>query len=114
MEYSAKRTLAMLPLLLLPLLLLLLLLTLRLFACVFVCSVHPDPLDGFALATYASSTGRTAELMPLQHIEKSTHFAGPFAVPSAALFEAYCQDLVQRYCLEDSVIQGKVGCHCVI
>lgn len=36
-----------------------------------VTAVHPDPLDSFALATYASATGRSSEQMPLQHIEKS-------------------------------------------
>jgi hypothetical protein len=71
--------------------------------------VHPDPLDSYALATYASANNRTSELLPLEHIDKSRDFAGPFAVPGTRLFEDFCRDLVHRYCLEGLVTQDKVG-----
>lgn len=79
-----------------------------------VPAVHPDPLDSYALATYASSTGRTAEVMPLEHIEKSPAFAGPFAVPGTQLFTDFCSDLVHRYCLEGIVIADKVCVGCLV
>jgi hypothetical protein len=72
-------------------------------------AVHPDPLDSYALATYAAATKRTSELMPLEHIDKCREFSGPFAVPGARLFEDFCQDLVHRYCLEGTVVQDKVS-----
>jgi hypothetical protein len=72
-------------------------------------AVHPDPFDSYALATYAAATNRTSELMPLEHIDKSRDFAGPFAVPGSKLFEDFCRDLVHRYCLDNVVAQDKVG-----
>ena len=74
-----------------------------------ICAVHPDPLDSYALATYASAANRTSELLPLEHIEKSREFVGPFAVPGTKLFEDFCKDLVHRYCLDGLVMQDKVG-----
>lgn len=78
-------------------------------AAVALCAVHPDPLDSYALATYAAATKRTSELLPLEHIDKCREFSGPFAVPGARLFEDFCKDLVHRYCLEGAVVQDKVG-----
>jgi hypothetical protein len=66
-------------------------------------------LDSYALATYASAANRTSELLPLEHIEKSREFVGPFAVPGTKLFEDFCKDLVHRYCLDGLVMQDKVG-----
>ncbi len=65
-------------------------------------------MDSYALATYASATNRTSELLPLEHIDKSRDFAGPFAVPGSRLFADFCRDLVHRYCLEGLVTQDKV------
>ncbi|KAF8055740.1 purine nucleoside phosphorylase [Scenedesmus sp. PABB004] len=71
-------------------------------------AVHPDPLDTHALATYAAEQRRLAELRPLTEVAKSADFAGPFHVPGSALFEAFCADLVRRYCLDDCVIADQV------
>ncbi|WIA16139.1 hypothetical protein OEZ85_012856 [Tetradesmus obliquus] len=71
-------------------------------------AVHPDPLDTYALATYASSQGRLNETQALNHIHKNQDFHGPFHTPGSALFEDFCKDAIHRYCLDDIITQDKV------
>lgn len=75
--------------------------------------MHPDPLDTYSLATFSTTSlaqqQQQQHVLPLKHIEKSQHFRGPFAVPSADLFESFIADTIHRYCCEDVVVQDKVG-----
>lgn len=72
-------------------------------------AIHPDPLDTYCLATYASSNGRLEERQILNQIPKTQDFHGPFQTPGSSLFQDFCQDLIHRYCLQDLVIKDTVS-----
>lgn len=72
------------------------------------CGACADPLDTYALATFASASSRSDEVRPLTHISKSEEFHGPFHVPGSALFEDFVNDLIKRYNLDDLVTRDAV------
>jgi hypothetical protein len=76
-------------------------------------SVHPDPLDSYALSTWTAQHGRSGEARPLKDLPKSTDYHGPFHTPSTSVFEDFVADLVVRYCLDSIILHDKVRrCSC--
>ncbi|KAG2432956.1 hypothetical protein HXX76_008684 [Chlamydomonas incerta] len=63
-------------------------------------SVHPDPSSSYSLEMWAEQRRRCCELRPMEVMEKSADFRGPFDLPGTALFRDFVGSVLRRYCLD--------------
>ena len=75
-------------------------------------NLHPCPFDFQSLSVWAAEQRREDELKHMDYVDREAYrrsgFHGPFVLPSTSLFLDFCDELIDRYGLDDMVTEGTV------
>ena len=72
--------------------------------------LHPDPYDPEMLFEFARMKGWSTEdaFDEISEVKRGKHFVGPFLVPKTAIFNSFCEFLIDSYKLRDAVMTAEV------